>query len=178
MLIALTLTSLLLAAQPSAPPPRNPALIHRGEAVAKINDALNALTERHDTDPARLDALMTVLSAASECDLDGPSQTTSVTAYKDLKPGHPQFDAIQSMVERYGAQPGETADTFTTDDYFDLNAAVRCLPGAGRYLPGRRASELLGGGNTPSNMRLSREQFERLLTFTVQAADAEIAGTP
>lgn len=178
MIIAVTLTLYLQAAQPSALPPRNPALIRRGEAVAKINEAFDGLAERHGADPAREDRLVAVLFTPGHCDLDGPSQTTSVAAYRDIKPGHPQFDAIQSMVERYGAQPGETADTFTTDDYFDLNAAVRCLPGGGRYMTGRRAAELLGGGNTPSNMRLSREQFERLLAFAVKAADAEIAGKP
>ena len=177
MIIALTLTSLLLAAQPAALPPRNPALIRRGEAVAKINEALNGLMERHSADPARADRLMGLLFDVGECDLDGPSLTTSVSAYRDLQRDHPQFDAIQSMVERYGAQPGEKADTFTTDDYFDLNAAVRCLPGGGRYLTGLRASELLGGG-MPSTLRLSRDQFDRLLAHAVKAADAEIASKP
>lgn len=30
----------------------------------------------------------------------------------------------------------------------------------------------------PSTLRLSREQFDRLLAHTVKAADAEIAGKP
>jgi hypothetical protein len=178
MIIALTLTSLLLAAQPAALPPRNPSLIRRGEAMAKINDALNGMLERHGYEPPRADKLMAVIALNGYCDLDGPSVTTSVSAYKDVKPNHPQFDAIQSMVERYGAQPGEKADTFTTDDYFDLNATVRCLPGGGRYLTSQQASKLLGGGNTPSTLRLSREQFDRLLASAVKAADADIAGTP
>ncbi len=178
MIIALALTSLLMAAQPAALPPRNPALIRRGEAVAKINEALNGLMERHAYEPARADRLMAVIALPGYCDLDGPSQTTSVSAYRDVKPDHPQFDAIQSMVERYGAQPGEAANTFTTDDYFDLNAAVRCLPGGGRYLTGPRAGQLLGGGNKPSTLRLSRDQFDRLLAYAVKAADADIAGKP
>lgn len=178
MIIALTLTSLLLAAQPAALPPRNPALIRRGEAVAKINEALNGLLERHGYEAARGDRLMAVIAMPGYCDLDGPTQTTSVSAYRDLKPDHPQFDAIQSMVERYGAQPGEKADTFTTDDYFDLNATVRCLPGGGRYLTAMQASKLLGGGNTPSTLRLSRDQFDRLLAYAVKAADADITGKP